>query len=306
MEQNAKAGLSPSQNDFKCKIHNFTPFEYLCLTCGDKPLCEKCCNEHDNKNTGHIIQDCKKIALAELDAAKNTIKLSKESKKQGKSNINLTKLMSEIREMMKKCEQDIMGAISEYSEGMKYENCEVRLEKYVGIMEKHKNEGKYVKMYQESIKFNKIKVTKENKKDSADELIKCLRKSIETLKEKLMKLEEDVKNNKKNYNQIFPAKPNIHNEIIPLEENKKEFNSFKEMVESYKENQIVKLIGNIKIDDMKKMLTNTDLSKCKMIYYCPDDDIGDEAAEILMKIINKYENIESLSITDYKISNEKR
>jgi len=302
MEKKGNTGILMTQNDSKCKIHNYLPFEYLCATCEDKPLCEKCFKEHYLKNKWHMIQNCKMIGLAELEQAKNRLKLSKQAKKQGKPSINIVKLVSEIREMVKKFEQDIMGAISEYYKRMENDyNDEVGLGKYAGIMEKTKNEENYVKMYQESIKFNEMEALEENKEDSTDELIKSMRKSIEILAKKLMKLEDEVKKRKKDSREILPVNPNTKKEIIRLEE----YNALNEIIESYKENQIVKLSGNIKIDDMKKILINTELSKCKMIHYNPNNDIGDKASEILEDIIEKYSNIETLSICDCEISNEK-
>jgi len=85
-------------------------------------------------------------------------------------------------------------------------------------------------------------------------------------------------------------------------ENKSEYKSFKEIVENYKENQILKLIGQISKNFIKRRLQNADFSKIKMIQMNTDDSYGDEIVKILAETISKNHNIEAISIYDDKIT----
>jgi len=177
----------------KCPLHKSLPFIYICKSCKNIPLCEICYNEHNEKNLDHHVVNCKAAGEKKLKDAQLDLKNQKENKIDSKSNEYIQILTKNIREMFKKCEQEFIGNIKTFVMKMKGKRSYSSIEKYVKNMEKYQKEKNFIKMYQEEINYTENAGSKESNDILTENLLKNLMNSVDTLKAKIAKLNEENK-----------------------------------------------------------------------------------------------------------------
>jgi len=133
--------------------------EYLCTTC------KKCCTEHKMTNKEYVILNCKALGKAQMDDLKNEFENNNEMQFRNKASADLTKITSEIEEMIQKIEKDVIGPVNIYLKELEKRSTRKNREKYIKLLEQLNNEEKFIKKYKELIKFNENEIAYENKED---------------------------------------------------------------------------------------------------------------------------------------------